>query len=199
MRKDLAYKMLGTNVQLFCNLIQNAAYRNNKSTEIMKNLVFIIGLLFAVSLTAQDYVPIKRNHLNKLLLENDDSFILSCGFVPDGYNDEGEKLYFREVKEDSVYDDLIVCGKDTVYLFASYKSRRRMTGLFKNTITSQSVKEDLFWYGWNRNVSTDVYKEEDGSKTKIQTYETPKTLIEHQILRFDSQDDYIFSFTVFLK
>jgi hypothetical protein len=108
-------------------------------------------------------------------------------------------LYFREVKEDSVYDDLIVCGKDTVYLFASYKSRRRMTGLFKNTITSQSVKEDLFWYGWNRNVSTDVYKEEDGSKTKIQTYETPKTLIEHQILRFDSQDDYIFSFTVFLK
>jgi len=172
---------------------------NNKKHTIMKNLVFIISLLFAVSLTAQDYVPIKRKYLNKLLLESDDSFILSCGFVPDGYNDDGDKLYFREVKEDSIYNDLIVCSKDTVYLFASYKSRDRKTGLFKNTTTSQSVKEDLFWYGWNRNVSTDVYKEEDGSKTKVQTYETPKTLIEHQILRFDSQDDYIFSFTVFRK
>ena len=165
----------------------------------MKHLLLIFGLLFAVSLTAQDYVPIKRKHLNKLLLENDDSFILSCGFVPDGYNDEGEKLYLREVKEDSVYNDLIVCGKDTVYLFASPELRRRMTGLDKKTITSQDVKADLFWYGWNRNVSTDVYKEEDGSKTKIQTYETPKTLIEQQILRFDSQDDNIFSFTVFRK
>ena len=165
----------------------------------MKNIAILFSLLFVASLTAQDYVPIKRKYLNKLLLENDDSYILSCGFVPDGYNNDGEKLYFREVKEDSVYNDLIVCGEDTVYLFASPELRRRVTGLDKKTITSQDVKADLFWYGWNRNVRTDVYKEEDGSKTKIQTYETPKTFIEHQIVRFDSEDDYIFSFTVFRK
>ena len=165
----------------------------------MKHLPLIFSLLFALSLTAQDYTPIKRKYLNKLLLENDDSFIRSCGFVPDGYNEDGERVYFREVKEDSVYDDLIVCSKDTIYLFASPELRSRMTGLDKKTTTSQDVKADLFWQGWNRNVSTEVFKEKDGSETKIQTYETPKTFIEHEILRFDNEGDYLLSFMVFRK
>ena len=105
----------------------------------MKNVVLIFSLLFTVSLTAQDYIPIKRKYLNKLLLENDDSYIISCGFKPDGYNEEGKKQYLRKVKEDSVYDDVIICSNDTIYLFTSPKCRDRMTGLDKKTITSQSV------------------------------------------------------------
>ena len=165
----------------------------------MKNLVLIFSLLFTVSLTAQDYIPIKRKYLNKLLLENDDSYIISSGFKPDGYNEEGKKQYLRKVKEDSVYDDVIICSSDTIYLFTSPECRDRMTGLDKKTITSTDVKGDLFWYGWNRNVSTVSYRNEDGSKVKVQTYETPKTFIEHEIIRFDKEDDYILSFMVFRK